>query len=259
MFVSQLEVKNFRNISDINIDPCNGVNIIYGELAEEVIIRHESGAYAIVPAGTKLADGVTELKFSGKGVDSTGNFDDETKSYDIHIEGIADDNTKCIKVFIGAILDKNLGDTELKLYHEDVQMTRVDSVEDFAINNQFTYDPTTGAVVLYVDNFSIFSGLKTSADVWDGEAKAEHGKEHADLTADSNARKAAAADKLSDDYHIDQSIDYLQQVRQHKGVCKSKQLPNNVARGHVIYHRIFFCHIRSPFRRRRSITEHIHL
>ena len=145
-----------------------GVNIIYGELAEDVIIRHESGAYAIVPAGTKLADGVTELKFSGKGVDNAGNFDDETKSYDIHIEGIADDNTKCIKVFIGAILDKNLGETELKLYHEDVQMTRVNSVEDFAINNQFTYDPETGAVVLYVDNFSIFSGVKTNADKWDG-------------------------------------------------------------------------------------------
>ena len=147
-----------------------GVNIIYGELAQDVIIRHKSGAYAIVPAGTKLAEGVTELKLSGKGVENAGNFDDETKSYDIHIEGIAYDNTKCIKVFIGAILDKNLGETELKLYHEDVQMTRVDSVEDFAINNQFTYDPTTGAVVLYVDNFSIFSGVKTSADVWDGEA-----------------------------------------------------------------------------------------
>ena len=146
-----------------------GVSIINNELAEEVIIRHESGAYAIVPAGVKLADGVTELKFSGKGLDNeAGNFAEDSKNYDIHIEGIADDNTKCIKVFIGAILDKNLGETELKLYHEDVQMTRVNSVEDFAINNQFTYDPTTGAVVLYVDNFSVFSGVKTEVDEWDG-------------------------------------------------------------------------------------------
>lgn len=150
-----------------------GVNIIYGELAQDVIIRHESGAYAIVPAGVKLADGVTELKFSGKGLDNeAGNFAEDSKNYDIHIEGIASDNTKPITVFIGKILPAGLGETELKLYHEDVQMTRVNSVEDFAINNQFTYDAATGAVVLYVDNFSIFSGVKTSADVWNGEAVA---------------------------------------------------------------------------------------
>lgn len=34
MFVSQLEVKSFRNISNINIEPCNGVNMIYGENAQ---------------------------------------------------------------------------------------------------------------------------------------------------------------------------------------------------------------------------------
>ena len=150
-----------------------GVNIIYGELAEDVIIRHESGAYAIVPAGVKLADGVTELKFSGKGLDNeAGNFAEDSKNYDIHIEGIAADNTKSITVFIGKILDAGLGETELKLYHEDVQMTRVNSVDDFATYDQFTYDAATGAVVLYVKNFSVFSGVKTEADVWDGEAVA---------------------------------------------------------------------------------------
>lgn len=63
-----------------------------------------------------------------KGVDNAGNFDDETKSYDIHIEGIADDNEKSITVFIGQILEAGLGETELKLYHEDAQMTRVNSL-----------------------------------------------------------------------------------------------------------------------------------
>ena len=154
---------NFTATTDIS-----NVATINGELAEEVIIRHESGAYAVVPAGTKLADGVTELKFSGKDVDGNGNFADDAKNYDIHIEGIADDNTKCIKVFIGEILPAGLGETELKLYHENDQMTRVNSVNDFAINNQFTYDPATGAVVLYVDNFSVFSAVQTSAYVWDG-------------------------------------------------------------------------------------------
>ena len=145
------------------------VSIINGELAEDVIIRHESGVYAVVPAGVKLADGVTELKFSGKNVDNAGNFADDAKSYDIHIEGIHADNTTCITVYIGEILEAGLGETELKLYHEDAQMTSVESVADFQINNQFTYDSATGAVVLYVDNFSIFSGVKTTADVWNGD------------------------------------------------------------------------------------------
>lgn len=34
MYVKQLEVKNFRNISHINIDPCEGINIIYGKNAQ---------------------------------------------------------------------------------------------------------------------------------------------------------------------------------------------------------------------------------
>ena len=34
MYVKQLEVKNFRNISHINIDPCEGINIIYGQNAQ---------------------------------------------------------------------------------------------------------------------------------------------------------------------------------------------------------------------------------
>ena len=146
-----------------------GVATLYGELAEDVIIRHEAtGAYAVVPAGVKLKDGVSELTFTGKSLAKDGNLSDDERSYDIHIEGIAEDNTKCITVYIGAILPANLADTALKLYHEEALMTRVDSVADFSINNQFTYDPANGAVVLYVDNFSVFSAVQTQADVWDG-------------------------------------------------------------------------------------------
>ena len=144
-----------------------------GTLATDVIIRHESGAYAIVPAGTMLAEGATELKFTGKNVEANGNFADAAQSYDIHISGIAEGNTTCITVFVGKILQPDLAVTELKLYHEDVQMTRVNSVEDFAINNQYTYDEATGAVVLYVDNFSVFSAVKTEASKWEDDTVAD--------------------------------------------------------------------------------------
>ena len=82
----------------------DGVATLYNELAEEVILRHEAtGAYAVVPAGVTLKDGVTELSFSGKAIATDGNVSDDERNYDIHIEGIADNNTKCITVYIGNI------------------------------------------------------------------------------------------------------------------------------------------------------------
>ena len=150
----------------------NQVQTIYGELANDFIIRYSDSVYALLPAGTKLQNGVGSLKFSGKSVENGSNITlgdgDSAQSYDIHIEGIAEDNTKPITVYLGAIFDKNISDTSLKLYHEDALMTRVNSTADFAINNQYTYDPATGDVVIYVDNFSVFSSILTNADKWDG-------------------------------------------------------------------------------------------
>ena len=149
-----------------------GVQTRDNELVEELTIRFNDSIYAVLPAGVKLADGIDSLSFSGKTVENANNIivedADKTQSYDIHIEGIADDNQQPIKVYLGAILDKNISDTSLKLYHESTPMTRVNSVADFASNNQFTYDPATGNVVLYVDNFSVFSSIQTEADEWDG-------------------------------------------------------------------------------------------
>ena len=148
-------------------------NLTYGELASDVVIRYNSSVYAVLPAGVKLADGVSSLKFSGKSVETgnnvTADIGDDEKNYDIHIEGIADDNTKCITVYLGAILPKGISDTELKLYHESDLMTRVDGVSSFVNNNQFTYDKNTGEVVIYVDNFSVFTAVQTYASVWQGD------------------------------------------------------------------------------------------
>ncbi len=147
------------------------VQTVYGELANNLIVRYSDSVYALLSAGTKLADGVSSLKFSGKAVENGSNITlgdgDTAQSYDIHIEGIADDNKKPITVYLGKIFEAGISETSLKLYHEDELMTRVNSVADFEINNQYTYDYNTGEVVLFVDNFSVFSGVTTSADVWD--------------------------------------------------------------------------------------------
>ena len=160
---------SFAVSADINQVALN----TYGEIASDFIIRYNDSIYALLPAGVKLASDIDSLKFSGKAVENGSNIslgkDDSAASFDIHIEGIAPDNETPITVYLGGMLNKDIGDTSLKLYHEDVQMRRVNAVADFATNNQFTYDSATGDVVIYVTNFSVFSALETTADVWDGE------------------------------------------------------------------------------------------
>ena len=150
---------------------------LYGELTEDVIIRYNDAVYAILPAGVKLADGVTELKFTGKSVENGENIilgeGDSVKSYDIHIEGIHADNQKPITVHLGAIAEKNLNDTSLKLFHEDALMTRVTSIADFEISNQYTYNPDNGVVVIYVNHFSVFSAVETTASKWEDATEAD--------------------------------------------------------------------------------------
>ena len=148
------------------------VQMVYGALANDFIIRYSDSIYALLPAGTEIESGVSSLKFSGKSVDGNSNISvaegDSAKSYDIHIEGIAATNNTPITVYLGAILAKDISNTSLKLYHEGTPMTRVNSVADFATENQYVYDSATGELVIYVKNFSVFSAIETEADKWNG-------------------------------------------------------------------------------------------
>ena len=150
----------------------SGAEILYDKLVSEFVLRYNDSVYAVLPANVKLKTDATSLKFTGNSVENGSNIkveeDAKSESYDIHIEGIADDNTQPIKVYLGAMLDAGISDTSLKLYHEDELMTRVESVDDFTINNQYTYNSSTGEVVLYVDNFSVFSVVQEAAEEWDG-------------------------------------------------------------------------------------------
>ena len=155
------------------------VPLIYGSLAGNVTIGDQNGVSAFIPTGVKVADGTSSLDLSINRVDDDNiTLDDgaTSSSLDVHIEGIAADNTVPMTVNLGAVLQPGLDVTELKLYHIEndipVLMTRVNTSADFAVHNQYTYNPTTGEVSIYVASFSVFSAVKTSADVWDGEAVA---------------------------------------------------------------------------------------
>ena len=152
--------------------------LIYGALVNDVVIGGEEGVAALVPADVKVEMGASALALSIKNVEETAAVEGEALSnLDVHISGIAADNTTPMTVMLGAILPIGLANTELKLYHIEngtpVLMTRVASAADFAIHNQYVYDAETGVVTIYVASFSVFTAVKTTADIWDGEAVAE--------------------------------------------------------------------------------------
>ncbi len=155
--------------------------LIFGTLASDVVIGGEDGVGAILPADVKVAEGTSALSLSVKKAETGSEINlgegDVAHSLDIHIDGIAADNTVPMIVNLGAVLAIGLENTELKLYHIEggvaVLMTRVDSIDEFAIHNQYTYNAETGEVSIYVASFSVFSAVSTAADKWDGETVAE--------------------------------------------------------------------------------------
>ena len=152
--------------------------LVYGALANDVTIGDTDGVNAIVPSNVKVAADAEELVLSVKKAETGSEIvlgdGESAQSLDVHIAGVAADNKVPIIVNLGPVLEKGLSETQLKLYHTEngkaVLMTRVASVDDFAIHNQYTYNPETGEVSIYVASFSVFSAVASSADKWDGTA-----------------------------------------------------------------------------------------
>ncbi|MBE6926468.1 MAG: hypothetical protein E7461_06455 [Ruminococcaceae bacterium] len=151
-------------------------SLIYGTLADSLSIGNADGVGAFVPADVKVADGAEVLALSVKNVEISDGITlpkgETVQVLDVHIDGIAADNAVPMQVNLGAILGTGLSDTALKLYHIEndvpVLMTRVSSTADFAIHNQYAYNPETGEVSIYVASFSVFTAVASTADVWDG-------------------------------------------------------------------------------------------
>ena len=155
-------------------------SLIYGALANGVLIGDHESYSAIIPADVKVEAGAQSLALSIKSVEEADeSFADYNvaQSLDVHVAGIAADNTVPMIVNLGAVLEAGLGETELKLYHMEngtaVLMTRVDSVNDFAIHNQYYYNAETGEVSIYVASFSVFVAVEAEASVWEDDTEAD--------------------------------------------------------------------------------------
>ena len=153
-------------------------SLIYGALANDVVIGGNEGVTALVPADVKIESGASSLALSIKNVEEGTEIDGEALSnLDVHISGIAADNAVPMTVMLGAILPIGLDNTEFKLYHIDdgtpVLMTRVNSAADFAIHNQYVYNAETGVVTIYVSSFSVFTAVQTTVSKWEDDTEAD--------------------------------------------------------------------------------------
>lgn len=148
-----------------------------GRLTKAVVIGSDADPMqAYVPAGVKLVPGTKVLKMTISRMEhrdySIPMYDGQfSTSYDVHIEGIAEDNDKPITVDMGPILPEGLKDTSVQYYHvENDTPKQMKLVNKLSGNNQFTYDAATGSVTLSVCTFSEITQLVDPTDPWNGSA-----------------------------------------------------------------------------------------
>ena len=186
------EQDSFGNTYDANADysAVKAPNAIYNEevtvavdvteeqeLVEEVSLEGDDVS-AEIPAGVKLADGAEALTLTVETVkaeESEANISlsssEVTKSVDVHVKGVAEDNTVPMLITIEGILPTGLYNSNVELYHvengETVLMTQVELAEVDA-HNEYYYDAATGNVVLALASFSEIVTVADAANPWDG-------------------------------------------------------------------------------------------
>ena len=149
-----------------------------GILTESVTMTSADGKIsATLPAGTKMEQGVTTATLNVAELDeSEANFtlgdNESTRSIDVHISGVAEDNEAVMAISIKELLPKALNMGNYRFYHvEDgntVLMTLLEN-GNTPVHNNYKYDPATGDVVLYLNSFSEVAVAAEDDKAWKGE------------------------------------------------------------------------------------------
>ena len=146
-----------------------------GTLTENTTMSAEKVS-ALLPAGLKFQEGTTSTTLtvdamSESGANITLKEDERTKSYDIHVDGIAADNTVPVEIFISGFLPVGLNAANFSLYHvENGETVTMTALADGAtpVHNTFQYSPATGDVTLYLASFSEVALVAAPAK-WKGD------------------------------------------------------------------------------------------
>ena len=128
---------------------------------------------ALIPEGVKVNDGTTELTLTVQPDTRSSNISmnaaQVSRTLDVHIDGVAEDNDVPMVISLGSILPVGLKLANVELYHVEngtpVAMSLVDEPEN---HNEFSYDATTGAVTVALASFSEVTALVAYNNPWDG-------------------------------------------------------------------------------------------
>ena len=169
-----------------------------GNVAAATTISGE-GMSASIPTGVKLANGASKLTLSVNTVDESAanvavSDGENIRSIDVHIDGVASDNTVPMAITITEALPVGLNLGNFTLHHVEngntVAMTLLADGET-PVHNNFSYDPATGDVVLYLASFSEIA-LVAGEAVWKGIYDYSWYSANADVYYIANADQLAA-------------------------------------------------------------------
>ena len=167
----------------------------------------------IIPEGTKIEEGATELTLNQKYVafDNSeaiieANVGELISRMDIHVDGVAADNDKPIIVPVEKEFPKNLSKGNIRLVHVEngitVPMVQVDSMEELDAHNEFYYDAATGKVTVSLATFSEVTAIADTANPWNGTVNTSwyntEGKEFTLTTAEQFAGFAQIVGGMAD-------------------------------------------------------------
>lgn len=146
-----------------------------GRTAEDVTLPNQQMS-AFVPKGTKLEDGAKQLTLTvtevpNKEYDIQLGENDEMRSLDIEIDGVAPDNDTLIQVTLMDVADAGLNSTNIDLYYvEGGKLHPMKSVpmEELDEPDEFYYDTLTGAVVLFTEESAGMALVTDIKNPWYG-------------------------------------------------------------------------------------------
>lgn len=145
------------------------------KVVSDVTMGEDDYVSAAVSTGTLLEAGTDTLTLKVKELETTsGNITvsdgEESRSVDVHVDGIADGNTVPVIVTVRELMPVGLNMGNYTLYHVEngtpVAMTYVTTTP--ANHNEFSYDPATGDVVVALCSFSEVAVVAETAAAWEG-------------------------------------------------------------------------------------------
>ena len=134
------------------------------------------GYNVTVPAGVKVADGADKFTLTVDTTERSSNINmnmgQVSRSLDVHIDGISEDNDVPVIIDLGAVLPVGYNTANIELYHvENGVANKMNLVDVPTLHNDFSYNVETGEVSVALASFSEVTAVIAAGNPWDGTTR----------------------------------------------------------------------------------------